>query len=62
MKVLVGTVEEAEAEGSALAAGDGLVEELHARRKVLLFILDALLVLGEYTQSSLQGVDAVDIE
>lgn len=62
MKVLVGAVEEAEAEWSALAAGDSLVEELDTRRKIFFFILDALLVLGKDTQSSLQGVDAVDIE
>lgn len=62
MKVLVGTMEEAEAKWSALAAGDGLVEELDAGRKIFLFILDALLVLCKNTQSSLQGVDAVDIE
>lgn len=62
MKMLVGTVEEAEAEWSALAAGDGLVEKLDTGRKIFLFILDALLVLSENTQSSLQCVDAVDIQ
>lgn len=55
-------MKEAEAKWSALAAGDGLVEELDTRRKVFLFILDALIVLGEHTQSSLQDVDAVDIQ